>query len=571
MQYINNSSNLSIIPEVTTPPRNQEGSSLRSPPNGVSERRNCKNGRTYRMPERLTVTSPEDNDENERRLSERSNRHSGSISGKLSKSKSKLSRNSNSRSSNSRNSSSRNSTSRNNSLRNSNSRYSIENFEHIGSPRVKLNDVSKLLQNSHTINIRMLTENQNNRKANTSKHTCDMNLEDSQTQIIQEMSSSNESEQNEKIESKDEQSNNELDITDRKEKKKINETRNCTSNWEDPLEGPSWLFNNSQVVPSDINKNNKTDSINTSNEDIASLTESSDIFDEEKSMSMSITHSSQLYNSNNSKQMNDENEFDMSQNESNTFRNVTLLTDSNDDEYKSQNPSMNLQNFVTQRRRYFESEDEDDFTLIYTQRPCNMNFDINDLKLPVLEQSALKPNITIEPEPEITTTLRKISQIYPIPSVSHNTLDESEFNQSTVKLPLLTNNDYDDKEMSILKKKSRSSRQKKVKIVQTQCNDFVETSLLKKNNCQKKKKDKFVKDPSAVKVVLQKLDEFDVKSNEILSLNSSQSLNSVTTRSNSSDSESNLSINSSYSRPRRKRVPINFHEPSLKKKLRRNQ
>lgn len=85
------------------------------------------------------------------RLSERSNRHSGRISGKLSKSKSRLSRNSSSR-----NSSSRNSNSRNNSSRNSNSRYSIENFEHIGSPRVKLNDVSKLLQNSHTINIRMV-------------------------------------------------------------------------------------------------------------------------------------------------------------------------------------------------------------------------------------------------------------------------------------------------------------------------------------------------------------------------------------------------------------------------------
>lgn len=41
MQYINNSSNLSIIPEVTTPPRNQEGSNLRTPPNGISERRNC--------------------------------------------------------------------------------------------------------------------------------------------------------------------------------------------------------------------------------------------------------------------------------------------------------------------------------------------------------------------------------------------------------------------------------------------------------------------------------------------------------------------------------------------------
>ena len=53
------------------------------------------------------------------------------MSGKLSKSKSRLSRN-------------------------NNSRCSSENFEYIGSPTVKLNDVSKLLQNSHTINIRMV-------------------------------------------------------------------------------------------------------------------------------------------------------------------------------------------------------------------------------------------------------------------------------------------------------------------------------------------------------------------------------------------------------------------------------
>lgn len=48
-------------------------------------------------------------------------------------------------------------------------------------------------------------------------------------------------------------------------------------------------------------------------------------------------------------------------------------------------------------------------------------------------------------------------------------------------------------------------------------------------------------------------------------LNTYMCRNSVPTRSNSSDSESNLSVNSSYSRPRRKRVPINFHEPNLKK------
>lgn len=48
-------------------------------------------------------------------------------------------------------------------------------------------------------------------------------------------------------------------------------------------------------------------------------------------------------------------------------------------------------------------------------------------------------------------------------------------------------------------------------------------------------------------------------------LNTYMCRNSVPSRSNSSDSESNLSVSSSYSRPRRKRVPINFHEPSLKK------
>lgn len=40
MQHINNSSNLSIIPEVRTPPRNQELNNSMSP-NGVSVRRTC--------------------------------------------------------------------------------------------------------------------------------------------------------------------------------------------------------------------------------------------------------------------------------------------------------------------------------------------------------------------------------------------------------------------------------------------------------------------------------------------------------------------------------------------------
>ncbi|KAF3429535.1 hypothetical protein E2986_00703 [Frieseomelitta varia] len=552
MQHINNSSNLSIIPEIRTPPRNQELDNSISP-NGVSVRRTCKNGRTYRMPERLTATSPRDSDESERRFSERNNRHStgkmsGRMSGKLSKSKSRLSRNSNS--SNSSNS-------------------SIENFEYIGSPRVKLNDVSKLLQNSHTINIRTLTENQNNQEVDGSKCNNVVNSEDSQAEIIPTTSPSNDSiDSNDKTtESKNEQSNNELNTTN----------EHCSSNWEDPLEGPSWLFNNSQVVPSFRSKDKKTDDMNVSNGDSMSLVltekESNNVFDNDKTMQeMSNTHANHANNFENSEQVNNEDESNVHQhNENNEICNEIVVADTNDNECKSA-----PLNFITQRRGCFENEDEDDFTLIYTKQPRNMHFDINDLRLPVLEQSALKPTTPAEPEPEITTTLRKISEICPIPSVSHNlvrnTLDESAFNQSTVKLPLLLNDDCEDVESTSVKKKSKMSQQKSKKKKETAAqsnDDFVaNTPPFKKNNLYKRKKNKPVKDPSTVKVVLQKLNESDVKSrtpspNETVSHNSNQNF----------DSESSTSTNSLFAcnRPRRKRTPVAYHEPNLIKKLRRNQ
>ncbi|OAD62936.1 hypothetical protein WN48_07115 [Eufriesea mexicana] len=561
MQHINNPSNLSIIPEVTTPPRNEELNSSRS--SNVSERqRKCKNGRTYRMPERLIIASPRDSDENERRLSERNSRHSGRMSRRLSKSKSRLSRN-------------------------SSSRFNIENLEHIGSPRVKLNDVSKLLQNSHSINIRMLTESQNNQEINSSENSDGVALEDSQTGIIQETPPSDDDskDDNDKpIENESEQSNNQLDTTAQQEKEKVNETKRHTTNWEDPLEGPSWLFNNSQVVPSFTSKDKKTDDVDVSNNDIMSTilnaAELEDVFNNEKSMeemsslSMPSRHSRHMNNSKSSKPINDESESNIfEENENNdAFYNMNVVTDTNGDECTTESAStMNLPNFVTQRRGYFESEDEDDFTLMYVRQPRNMHFDINDLKLPVLEQSTLKPMVSAEPEPEVTTTLQKISQICPIPSVSHNSLDESAFNQSTVKLPLLNSN-YDEKEFTPLKKNLQQKKKRKKAIV-TQSNDMVQNaSSFRKSNYQKKRKNKLVQDPSTVKVVLQKLNESDVKSrtpspNEILSRDSNQSLSPVSSHAdNSSDSESSMSTNSTCtsSRPRRKRAPTSFYEPNLK-------
>lgn len=557
MQHINDSSNLSIIPEIRTPPRNQElDNSISS--NDVSVRRTCKNGRSYRMPERLTASSPRDSDESERRFSERNNGHStgkisGRMLGKLSKSKSRLSKN-------------------------SNSRCSIENFEYIGNPRVKLNDVSKLLQNSHTINIRMLTENQNNQEVDGSNCNDVVNSEDSQAEIIPATSPSNGSvDSNDKTtENKNEQSNNELNTTN----------EHCSSNWEDPLEGPSWLFNNSQVVPSFRSKDKKTDDINVSNGDSMSLVltekESGNVFDNDKTMQEISRRANHANNFENSEQVNNEGESNVHQcNENNEICNEIVVTDTNDNECKN----APVINFITQRRGYFESEDEDDFTLIYTKQPRNMHFDVNDLKLPVLEQSVLKPIAPTEPESEITTTFRKISEICPIPSVSHNlvcnTLDESAFNQSTVKLPLLLN-DSEDVESTPAKKKSKMSQRKNKKKKETAAesnDDFIANiPSFKKNNSYKRKKNKLMKDPSTVKVVLQKLNESDVKSrtpspNETVSHNSNQNLSLISSRAdNSSDSESSTSTNSLFAcnRPRRKRTPVTYHEPNLQKKLRRN-
>ncbi|XP_017884048.1 probable protein phosphatase DDB_G0279461 isoform X2 [Ceratina calcarata] len=552
MQNINNSSHLSIIPEVTTPPRNEDSN------NSISIRpRRYTNGRKCRMPERLNITR--NSDENERRLNERSRRHSGKLSGGLSKSRSSM---------------------------NNSYRYSIETFENIGSPRVQLNDVSKLLQNSQTINIRMLEENQNNVDTNSGIDDT-MNLDVSQSNnIISETPPSSDSpgKDDRDVSNQNQTCNNTLNEQGRKSTKE-----NLPSNWEDPLEGPSWLFNNSQAVPF-TSKEQKTDNVNDSNNSDISMTlngvesdkESSDDEDTIKRvlpLPASINENSLdgIEKQNDEIDENDENTSPQSDN--NNLPN--MIGEMVEDNEIGSATGVDRVNFVTQRRGCLESEDEDDFTLILpTLRRRNMHFDMNDLKLPVLDQSALKPQPSVEPEPETTgrIPLQKISQIIPIPSVSHNSLNESAFNQSTVKLPTLVNNDYED-ELTPTKEELGRKRKKQMNTESNYSNCIDTASRSKNKNKQKKKKNKIVKDPSSAKVVLEKLNESDVKSgtptlNKLFSGDSNQSLNSTSLRATVlSDSDSNESSSSLHmpSRPKRVRAPITLHEPNLRKKLRRNE
>lgn len=584
MQHFNNPSNLSIIQEAATPPRNQNLNSPRSPIAVPARQRRCETGRACRMPERLTVVSPRNSEENERRLSKRSSRRSRPKLDRLSASKT--------------------------------SRRSTDSFQHITSPRVKLNDVSKLLQNSQSINIRMLAGSRSDREIVSPETSSAANHQGSSriATTIPKTSSSDNSKVDDydataaaddrNVDDETEQNDTRSDNMDEKIKENPTETQAVASNLEDPLEGPSWLFDNSQTVPCYGNNEKKTDALNVSSDNsmcsTLKATELSDESDSERCMHQTISlatlnkRGSQLVHSKKSKRINNRhNECTLYEENGNidTACNTpksTVPMDATEDRCRIESkPFVNSANFITQRRGYFDSEDEDDFTLMQMRQPRNVDFDINDLKLPALEESSLNRLVRADPEPEpqpeITGTLRHISQICPIPPVSNITLDEPAFNQSTAKLPLLMNNDYDNKDLTPMKDKSESfqskRRFKKVMTLSGELNDSTPTFNNKKNQKKKKNKEKPAnKDPSAAKVVLQKLDESGVKSRtpspEEISHDYNQSLSPVGLRiDNSSDSESSsASINSMYTlnRPRRKRAPTSLQEPNLRKKLRRN-
>lgn len=370
-----------------------------------------------------------------------------------------------------------------------------------------------------------MTENRNSQGNDTLENNDRVNSEDSQTNIETPESSPDNSKSNsdKTIGNENEEIGNNKGSAS-KTQEDINITQN-TSDLEDPLEGPSWLFNNSSSVPSPKynvrhtfnsfgNKDKKTDEINISNNDSMDITlratELSDSSDNENSMQetsrLSITNKRERNNFNKDKEINNEDEYQVVQrNINNDTFDITTSTDStiiNEDECKVEDENVvNFSNFVTQRRVCLKDEEEDDFTLMYMRQP-NMNFDINDLKLPVLEQSALKPIVPVEPEPEVTTTIKLMPQIDPLPSASNNSLDESMFNQSTVKLPVLNNNENKKKKKT--KGKNRTS---------SESSEFVEITPPRDGKSDRKEKHKSVnKDPSAAKVVLQKLNEYDVKS-----------------------------------------------------------
>lgn len=310
------------------------------------------------------------------------------------------------------------------------------------------------------------------------------------------------------------------------ENSKLSHNNPRTWEEEDPLEGPSWLFNNTMpsrdnepeeldVNVSDVNNNTSQEiayddsSVTESNaEEISNLNESmSDMQTSERDTVPNIDRSeceSYIH----------EQDADGSLCEvlpattvSNREKSLDNVEDSNADD------TMKFASFVTLRRGHSEAPDEEtnDFTLMLRQSTQNMQFNINELRLPVLEESVLNNSVVSnEINTEITAAIPRVTNI---PSVSNRSLNESDYNHITIKVPLILINDHKRTSTPQKTKHSKSSKSnKKSRMPSTKGRvSHTENSSTVKNTTKPKNKSENGRDPSAAKVVLEKLNESHVK------------------------------------------------------------
>lgn len=318
--------------------------------------------------------------------------------------------------------------------------------------------------------------------------------------------------------------------------------QNNTRTWEeeDPLEGPSWLFNNimpsrdneSNLTLSDVNNNTSQvvvyddSSITESNtEEISNLNESmSDIQTSERDAAPNVDRSeSESY-------LQDEQDVDDSTCEilrtasvSKCERSLDNTEDSNTD------GKMKIPDFVTMRRGHSEAlEDEtEDFTLMLHRN--RQQFNMNELRLPVLEESTINSTaVNNETDTGVIDEIPIVTNV-PVASVTTRSLNEPDYNDIrlpnvSVKLPLVSIDDHK-KMLQKTKNSNKNSKKSKMSNTKDQTSNTDNSSTVK-NVMKSKSKGENSRDPSTAKVVLEKLNESHVKSR--VSANDSQNTNNVT-------------------------------------------
>ncbi|KYN19667.1 hypothetical protein ALC57_08143 [Trachymyrmex cornetzi] len=521
MQNIN-VSRLSTIPEANPPTRSSEN---RSSSTFMPLR--YENGHTCRLPERLTISSPRVNVTDEQRLRKKRRSHSKRLSVSFSR---------------------------------SGNRWSNETPTTAGHIKVIDTQIDIESQESHDTSddhlinrINAMSESQVPINSNEKNEThVDISKSDPDVQI------------NNKITK---------DFSRNSSATENSKLQNNTRTWEeeDPLEGPSWLFNN--TIPS---RDNEPELENDDVSDVNNNTSQVIVYDDSSATESNIGDISNLNESMNDMQTPeryphaDRSECDSYMQEhdtndsiceilptaaiSNDKKNLGNVEDGNANDTMKFNDTMS---FVTLRRGHSEAPEEtEDFTLMLRPPRQNVQFDINELRLPVLEESVINNSaVNNEINTKVTATIPRVTSI-PIASVSNQSLDKSDYNHITIKVPIILVGDH---QRTSTSQKTKHSSNKKSSIPNMKDRTSHAENSPIKNKAKLKNKSKSNRDPSTAKVVLEKLNESHVKPNM------AQNVNNVMRGTICNEDDQQDSESSSYpsSRPKRRKAPTNLKEPTL--------
>lgn len=476
MPRIRTSPNLSDIEEALTPERTNNTNSvrnLRNPPTLLTNRRV-----DGLMPERIRLTSPRMPDESDRlsdsrsRRSDRNSRHSR-----------KFPRKSTERSPNN------SSLSPVANLASFNSPRFPFDADMIRSPRVTLEDVSKLLQKSRRLNTRTLRE--------SSELSADETPQEEGFSVLNSP---------EGCEPLTEPT---YGFDPRKEELRTG------NNSDDPLEGPSWLLDASQAeIPGDSIRNS-TGLGESLTQSVVEPVKN----DRKKSESPRKSWTTKTYrveeNSVDENPPEDEGDrcMDFGQ-----FLGPPPISSAEEDKTSPNTGFIALPENVT-RRRGHPMIDDDDFTLLINRRPQltrHVPFDINELELPVLETPLTHPD-EIEREPEVTTTVRMLTQtINRLAPESRDNVSIMGENTSVIS-PMRISSDFENERPSMgedstvafnrMLKRKRTAKN----ILDVTSSDSESPSVTPKKAAAFERMNTRAKDPSAAKVVLEKLEETNNK------------------------------------------------------------
>ncbi|XP_071565441.1 uncharacterized protein [Temnothorax nylanderi] len=547
MENFNNISRLSDIQEVTSPNRSQEMNESRSPIMPTTPLR-YENGRTCRLPERLTISSPRVNDTftvaDEQRLRRRRRSHHSRVSVSFSRSRNRWS---------------------------------------------EIDETPTTTGHINVIGTRIDIETQESND-DTPPDLSDRVNATSESQVSINSSEEDETHVDTSKKDPDRQISNKVSNKDISRNLSVAEncnsrpSQNNTRTWEeDPLEGPSWLFNN--TMPSRDNEPEELDPVDDS--DVNNNTSQVIVYDDSSVTESNIEETSNLNESVSDMQTSERDAAPIAERSesyppeqdadgriceipveavSNHEKSLDNVEDSNADD------TMKFASFVTLRRGHSEAPEEtEDFTLMLRPSAQNMQFNINELRLPTLEESVINDSaVSNEIDTEVIAAIPRVTNNIPVAPVSNRSLNDSNYNHITRKLPLIVIDDH--KRTSILQKAKHSDKNSnKSRTSSTKDRtSHTENSSTVKNMAKPRNKLENNRDPSAAKVVLEKLNESHVKPR--VSANDSQNANNVAKDITSDEEENPRDSESTYasSRPRRRKAPVNLKEPKLNKKLRRD-